>query len=335
MAITEREQRGLAIAALCKLKKKDGAWTVPSQTGVGRYKVVHDGKEPRCNCPDFETRGEKCKHIFAVEFTIEREVHADGSETLTRSMTVTEKITYSQNWPAYNDAQENEKPRFQLLLNDLCRGLPEPAPKPGRPPHRVRDAVFSMVYKVYTGMSARRAGSDTYQRGVDCTHRGTVSASVFDALTRGSRQKKAGKVGAGFAQLRADIDLAPGPVSHGGTPGRPRVLSSLSSASCSFWSFAKSRVRRRICSASFCSAVRSFVPATSNSSRIASNGSRGISSPSAGEPRGKVGPSTKCKGHAAVPGQMSTRRQAQEAFTQAPLRPRAESVLQRRKLGAR
>jgi predicted nucleic acid-binding Zn finger protein len=69
MAISEREQRGLAIAALCKLDKKDGAWIVPSQTGSDSYKV-HHGKEPRCTCPDFEKRGEKCKHIFAVEYTI-------------------------------------------------------------------------------------------------------------------------------------------------------------------------------------------------------------------------------------------------------------------------
>jgi transposase len=177
MAISEREQRGLAIAALCKLDKKDGAWIVPSQTGSGRYRVLHDGKAPKCNCPDFETRGQKCKHIFAVEYTIEREVHADGSETLTRSVTVTEKVTYSQNWPAYNDAQENEKPRFQALLADLCRGLPEPqrnASMRGRKPHLLRDAIFSMVFKVYSGFSARRFSSDL----LDAHKAGYVSKAI-------------------------------------------------------------------------------------------------------------------------------------------------------------
>jgi len=31
-----REQRGLVIAALCKLNHADGAWLVPSQTGAER-----------------------------------------------------------------------------------------------------------------------------------------------------------------------------------------------------------------------------------------------------------------------------------------------------------
>ncbi len=75
MAISEREQRGLAIAALCKIDKQDGAWLVPSQSGNGKYKVFHDGAAPRCTCPDFETRNQKCKHIFAVEYQIQREVN--------------------------------------------------------------------------------------------------------------------------------------------------------------------------------------------------------------------------------------------------------------------
>jgi hypothetical protein len=162
MAISEREQRGLAIAALCKIDKEDGAWLVPSQNGNGKYKVFHDGNTPRCSCPDFETRGCKCKHIFAVEYTIEREVRPDGSQSITKTMTVVEKVTYKQDWPAYNVAQATEKRRFQVLLRDLCLTVPEPArpPQRGRKPHLVRDAIFSMAFKVYCGFSARRFSTD-------------------------------------------------------------------------------------------------------------------------------------------------------------------------------
>lgn len=162
MAISEREQRGLAIAALCKIGKKGRSWIVPSQSGNGQYEVFHDGTTPHCTCPDFEKRNQKCKHIFAVEYTIEREVHPDGSETLTRSMTVVEKVTYTQNWPAYNVAQSTEKRRIQVLLQDLCRNLPEEdrSRTPGRKPHLLRDAVFAMAFKVYCGFSARRFSSD-------------------------------------------------------------------------------------------------------------------------------------------------------------------------------
>lgn len=172
MAISEREQRGLAIAALCKIDKKDGMWTVPSQSGSGKYQVRHEVGECRCTCPDFELRNVnsvgpllKCKHIYAVEFTIEREVNTDGSTTLTKTMTITEKVTYKQDWPAYNEAQSHGKERFQVLLNDLCSGIVEPDRKGvrGPKPHAVKDSIFAMVFKVYSTFSARRFSTDLRQ----------------------------------------------------------------------------------------------------------------------------------------------------------------------------
>jgi transposase len=170
MAITEREQRGLAIAALCRIGKKNGVWEVPSQTGKGKYQVHHAAGRCRCTCPDFESRNAdasvepvlKCKHIFAVEYTIQREVHADGSTTLTQTLTVTEKVKYPRDHAAFNRAQSVEKDRFQVLLHDLCRGIPEPdrAKFRGQKRHPVRDAVFAMTYKVYTTFSARRFSTD-------------------------------------------------------------------------------------------------------------------------------------------------------------------------------
>src|SRR5581483_3934404 len=35
-----RRQRGLAIAALCKITERDGRWFVPAQTGKGFYRVI-------------------------------------------------------------------------------------------------------------------------------------------------------------------------------------------------------------------------------------------------------------------------------------------------------
>ena len=96
MATNERENRGMAIAALTKIKKNGDAWTVPSQSGQGSYSVVPNADKPTCTCPDFEIRGGKCKHIFAVEFTLKRERNDDGTETLTRTVTVTEQVTIPQ-----------------------------------------------------------------------------------------------------------------------------------------------------------------------------------------------------------------------------------------------
>ncbi len=159
-----RRQRGLKIAALSRIEqKKSGLWSVPSQSGSGQYWVRLDAETPTCTCPDFEHRSQPCKHVFAVQFVIQRETRPDGTEVTKETMTVTretvaKKPTYKQNWPAYNKAQTTEKNRFQAILHDLCREIPEPPckPGPGRKPLRVADSVFSAVFKVYSTISARR-----------------------------------------------------------------------------------------------------------------------------------------------------------------------------------
>jgi hypothetical protein len=147
----EREQRGMHIAATCKLTKKGQIWLVPSQSGRSRYTVSPDPEVPDCTYPDHETRGLKCKHIFAVEFTLKREQHDDGSTTVTQTVTVTETITkptYPQDWPAYNPAQTHEKDKFLSLLYDLCSGIQEPPPGKGRPRIPLTDALFVACFKV-------------------------------------------------------------------------------------------------------------------------------------------------------------------------------------------
>ncbi len=160
--MTPREQRGLVIAALFKLKRSAECWLVPSQTGAERvYRV--NVKAQTCTCPDHQEAGFKCKHLFAVEFTMQREVGSDGTVTDTESVTITHKKTYSQNWPAYNEAQCIEKHRFQELLFDLCDRIPERARDPhsvGRHPTLFHDQVFAICSKVYGTLSSRRSVCD-------------------------------------------------------------------------------------------------------------------------------------------------------------------------------
>jgi transposase len=84
-------------------------------------------------------------------------------ESLPKPPAVPPKVkrpTYSQDWPNYNLAQTNEKDHFQDLLADLCRTVPEPAPRPGRKPIPLADALFAAVFKVYSLLSARRFTCD-------------------------------------------------------------------------------------------------------------------------------------------------------------------------------
>src|SRR5579862_9544939 len=130
-----REQRGLVIAATSWLENKNGNWLVPSQSGNGRYIVKPADDGYRCNCPDHVSRGTKCKHIYAVEYTITREqsiffdTNEQGETTVTQTERVTQtaKITYKQDWQAYNAAQTHEKAHFLSMLHELCADIDEPA----------------------------------------------------------------------------------------------------------------------------------------------------------------------------------------------------------------
>lgn len=159
-----REERGLIIAATCRLHRNDdGTWTVPSQTNreVVAYKVNLEAKT--CTCPDHLEGGFTCKHYFAASIVHKRDVLPDGTVIETKSVTLTEKKVYKQDWPAYNLAQATEKRRFRVLLHELCGNLPErerSTSRRGPKPHLVRDCVYSMAYKVYCGLSSRRFSTD-------------------------------------------------------------------------------------------------------------------------------------------------------------------------------
>jgi len=118
--VETREQRGLVIAAKSKITRSGDVWLVPSQTESGdKYTVIPGLK---CSCPDNGIRQVKCKHMFAVEYVMERKITQDGTVTETETLKVTKvtRKTYPQNWTAYNAAQSEEKTRFGVLLADPC-----------------------------------------------------------------------------------------------------------------------------------------------------------------------------------------------------------------------
>lgn len=175
-----RQQRGLEIAATMKVRRKGSVWMVPSQTSDGTtYTVDLKGEAPKCSCPDHEVNQKKCKHIFEAEFSIRRETRPDGTTTVTKTM----RVTYSQNWPAYNAAQTHEKERVTELLRGLCDGISQPPQKRGRLRLPLSDVVFSAVMKVFTTVSGRRATGDLRE----CETKGHVAAmphynSIFNYL---------------------------------------------------------------------------------------------------------------------------------------------------------
>lgn len=104
-------------------------------------------------------------------------------------MELEKTTTYSQNWPLYNQAQTQEKALFQQLLHGLCRQLDElpREEKRGRARLPLSDMVFSVVYKTYETVSARRFISDLE----DARDKGYISQvphfnSIFNYFDHGA-----------------------------------------------------------------------------------------------------------------------------------------------------
>ena len=70
--LNQREQKGLDIAKLSNQIKRidENTYAIKSQTNHGEYKVFKVSDEWFCGCPDHVYRHVKCKHIFAVEFSV-------------------------------------------------------------------------------------------------------------------------------------------------------------------------------------------------------------------------------------------------------------------------
>src|SRR5262249_25010770 len=154
-----RKERGLQLAQRGDIMKHANGWKVRSQSGNGSY-FVHLEDKPSCTCPDFEIRQQPCKHIHAVECILVWSTVTEGGQTITTTKTQVVRVTYKQNWPAYNAAQTEEKARFIPLLDALCNLVEQPLQGNGRPRLPLADMVFACVYKVYVGFSSRRFASD-------------------------------------------------------------------------------------------------------------------------------------------------------------------------------
>jgi transposase len=155
-----RELKGLEIAARCKITFDGKGWLVPSQTGNGKYLVVLDKDGDSCQCDDFQLTRKPCKHIHAARLVRERD-HGGQSPKIDTDV-VPKRPTYKQNWMAYNQAQQQEKDRLQVLLADLCSGVIDPPTNkhPGPPRVPFADRLFAACLKVWSTLSSRRFNCD-------------------------------------------------------------------------------------------------------------------------------------------------------------------------------
>jgi transposase len=185
----EREQKALVIAATSKIERRGSeTWIVPSQSCNGKYAVTVTAEGKACTCPDFELRQLPCKHVMAVQYVLFREqtteTKPDGTVSTTTTETKAVRVTYAQNWPAYNAAQTTEKEHFLRLLHQLVAKVETPEHKgAGRPRTPLSDMLFAAVYKVYSGMSGRRFMTDLRSaRDQGLVGHAPAFNTIFDAL---------------------------------------------------------------------------------------------------------------------------------------------------------
>ena len=82
----------------------------------------------------------------------------DGQGTVTQ--TVTKRVSYSQNWQAYDQAQIHQKELFMGLLRDLTSPIPQPEYTFGRSKLPLADMVFASALRVFSTFSLRRFTTD-------------------------------------------------------------------------------------------------------------------------------------------------------------------------------
>jgi transposase len=154
----DRENRGKLLAKSVRIvKTPSGFWRVTSQTNSSKqYVVRYKGHKPTCTCPDCKMSKKKCKHIWAVEFYIKKQIDEKGKITETKGV----KISYEQKWKAYDKSQTNEKIYFMKLLKDLTQYVEQPKYEFGRPKLPMSEMVFNSVMKIYSTFSLRRFMSD-------------------------------------------------------------------------------------------------------------------------------------------------------------------------------
>ena len=118
-----REERGLRIVKNNKnqiRKVNDSSYTVLSQNGNGSYlaSLIEEGWI--CECPDFRFRGLRCKHIWAVEFSLKLREQVK-KKTVIQQITVSECVYCHSKNIKRNGVRHNKSGDIQRFLCENCR----------------------------------------------------------------------------------------------------------------------------------------------------------------------------------------------------------------------
>jgi len=126
-------------------------------------------KCPHCQCEEFTKKGRSYKTMKTIWWSQNYQCKNCKRRFKGKSMeaTIPEAFVYKskppkpRNWKAINDSQTNEKKMFFDLLQELLNQITiQESIKAGRPAKNIKDILFCMLLKTYTGLSSRRLISD-------------------------------------------------------------------------------------------------------------------------------------------------------------------------------
>ncbi len=120
---------------------------------IGNYRVI-----PAMNTVGRPGRGDLPAEVKLMTET-PQQARSKSSDKKDVSVPLTIRVTYPQDWKAYNLAQSREFKIFNELLSDLVSNIEEPNQRRGRPKLLIRDELFCTIQKVYSQLSSRRSAS--------------------------------------------------------------------------------------------------------------------------------------------------------------------------------
>jgi transposase-like protein len=118
-----REEKGLEIAnAKSQVSRiEENFYTVKSQAGIGEYAVYMVDGEWHCECPDHTYRHVKCKHLYALEFSLKVKEEVKAKAQIVIQPLNTSRCVYCDSENIVKDAvRHNKKYDIQRYLCKAC-----------------------------------------------------------------------------------------------------------------------------------------------------------------------------------------------------------------------
>ncbi len=142
-------------------KVTESIYSVKAQSGDGVYLVSSEAGRWKCLCPDFTSHNLPCKHVLAVQLKLKGITVQAAFEGESKRP----RLTYRQDWHAYNEAQKAQPIQFGRVLGDLVSDLEDPSPPKGtgRPRLPFKDLVYCAVERIYLG-NPLRVAEGTFER---------------------------------------------------------------------------------------------------------------------------------------------------------------------------